>query len=67
MCWEIRCIVRIDKINRNCPGCGRPFKKDEPYPDVENCEACETFGSPKPKVKQKRHPAPDDDYDDDDD
>jgi hypothetical protein len=30
-----------------CPGCGKKFKKDEPYPDVENCEVCERFGPPK--------------------
>lgn len=32
---------------KRCPSCGKPFKKDEPYPDVENCEACERFGPPK--------------------
>jgi hypothetical protein len=30
----------------HCPSCGKKFKKDEPYPDVENCEVCERFGSP---------------------
>lgn len=30
-----------------CPGCGTPFKEDEPYPDVEMCEVCERFGKPK--------------------
>lgn len=30
-----------------CPGCGKKFKKDEPYPDVDMCEVCERFGPPK--------------------
>ena len=33
--------------SKNCPSCGKPFKKDEPYPDVENCEVCERYGPPK--------------------
>lgn len=32
--------------SRKCPGCGCQFKKDEPYPDVKNCEVCERFGPP---------------------
>jgi hypothetical protein len=32
---------------RLCPGCKRPFEKDEPYPNVEMCEVCERYGPPK--------------------
>lgn len=35
--------VAVDK----CPGCDKPFKEDEPYPDVTMCEVCERFGPPK--------------------
>lgn len=40
--------MKISQISkkRNCPGCGKPFKKDEPYPDVKNCEVCERYGPP---------------------
>ena len=31
---------------KRCPSCGKLFKKDEPYPDVENCEVCERYGPP---------------------
>lgn len=33
--------------NKVCPGCHKPFKKDEPFPGVSKCEVCERFGSPK--------------------
>jgi hypothetical protein len=36
-----------------CPSCGKPFGKDEPYPDVENCETCERFGPPADAKKSK--------------
>lgn len=32
---------------KKCPGCSKPFKKDEPRPDVSMCEVCERYGSPK--------------------
>lgn len=40
--------------NSRCPGCGRPFPKGEPYPDVRNCEACERYGPPKEKSASLR-------------
>ena len=39
-------IQNITEKKRCCPSCGKPFHKDEPYPDVENCEVCERFGPP---------------------
>ena len=39
---------------RNCPGCGNRFRKDEPYPDVDQCEVCERFGTPKKADSARR-------------
>lgn len=40
-------LKNLRKRRGECPGCGKQFKVDEPYPDVENCEVCERYGSPK--------------------
>lgn len=43
-----RIAAAMDKVAADkCPGCGKPFPKGEPYPDVDMCEACERFGPPK--------------------
>lgn len=34
-------------MSKVCPGCGKPFQKDEPYPDVSMCEVCERYGPSK--------------------
>jgi len=36
---------------RKCPSCGKPFPPGEPYPDVQNCEACERYGPPKKEAE----------------
>ena len=46
--WGAR-LKNLRKRRGECPGCGQPFKDDEPYPDVEMCEVCERFGPPKEK------------------
>lgn len=48
--WGDR-LKKLRKRRGECPGCGQPFKADEPYPDVEMCEVCERFGPPKDLVK----------------
>ncbi len=40
-------LKRLYDRQRKCLGCDRQFKPDEPYPDVQMCEACERFGPPK--------------------
>lgn len=41
--WGAR-LKNLHKRRGECPGCGQPFKEDEPYPDAEMCEVCETYG-----------------------
>lgn len=43
-----RIAAAMDKVAaEKCPGCGKPFPKGEPYPDVDMCEVCERYGPPK--------------------
>lgn len=37
-------LKNLRKRRGECPMCGKPFPPGEPYPDVENCEVCETYG-----------------------
>lgn len=50
--WRAR-LKKLHKRRGECPGCGRTFKEDEPYPDVDMCEVCERYG---PLVKKAAEP-----------
>lgn len=50
--WDDRAVgvkrnEGVKVASDTCPGCGCQFAEDEPYPDVDMCEACERFGPPK--------------------
>jgi len=45
--WDKPGVQSLKVAADKCPGCGRKFKKDEPYPDVTMCEICERYGKPK--------------------